>query len=136
MKISPSRLFLGLAALAADGLAGTAESQTVATFEKIITKTVRYDYLLSLPDSYDAASDKQWPVILFLHGSGERGTDPWKVAVHGPPKLIRGPVRPRPSQTGAEVAPETPEAKHDSWTETYNNPALYTWLLQHKREAK
>jgi molybdenum cofactor biosynthesis enzyme MoaA len=22
-----------------------------------------------------------------------------------------------------------PEAKHDSWTETYNNPELYTWLL-------
>jgi predicted peptidase len=24
-----------------------------------------------------------------------------------------------------------PEAGHDSWTETYNNPELYTWLLQH-----
>ncbi len=29
-----------------------------------------------------------------------------------------------------------PEAKHDSWTETYNNPELYTWLLQHQRTAK
>jgi predicted peptidase len=27
-----------------------------------------------------------------------------------------------------------PEAEHDSWTETYNNPKLYEWLLQHKRK--
>ena len=26
-----------------------------------------------------------------------------------------------------------PEAKHDSWTETYNNPELYKWFLEHKR---
>jgi predicted peptidase len=27
-----------------------------------------------------------------------------------------------------------PEAGHDSWTETYNNPELYTWLLEQRRE--
>ncbi len=27
---------------------------------------------------------------------------------------------------------EYPEAGHNSWTETYNNPALYTWLLQQR----
>lgn len=26
-----------------------------------------------------------------------------------------------------------PDAGHDSWTETYNNSALYEWLLEHKR---
>jgi dipeptidyl aminopeptidase/acylaminoacyl peptidase len=26
-----------------------------------------------------------------------------------------------------------PEAQHDSWTETYNNPELYEWFLQHRR---
>jgi hypothetical protein len=26
-----------------------------------------------------------------------------------------------------------PDAGHDSWTETYNNPALYEWLLAHSR---
>jgi predicted peptidase len=29
-----------------------------------------------------------------------------------------------------------PEVGHDSWTETYNNPELYTWLLKHKRKKK
>jgi len=26
-----------------------------------------------------------------------------------------------------------PEAGHDSWTETYNNPKLYEWFLSHSR---
>jgi alpha-beta hydrolase superfamily lysophospholipase len=26
-----------------------------------------------------------------------------------------------------------PEAEHDSWTETYGNPKLYDWFLQHRR---
>lgn len=28
-----------------------------------------------------------------------------------------------------------PEAEHDSWTETYANPELYAWFLQHRRRA-
>jgi predicted peptidase len=27
-----------------------------------------------------------------------------------------------------------PEAEHDSWTQTYNNPALFDWFRQHRRE--
>ncbi|MDF5710202.1 MAG: prolyl oligopeptidase family serine peptidase [Nostoc sp. S4] len=27
-----------------------------------------------------------------------------------------------------------PEAEHDSWTQTYNNPELYQWFLQHRRQ--
>jgi hypothetical protein len=27
-----------------------------------------------------------------------------------------------------------PEAGHDSWTETYNNPELYAWFLKHSRK--
>lgn len=28
-----------------------------------------------------------------------------------------------------------PDAGHDSWTETYNNPELYKWLLEQKRKG-
>lgn len=28
-----------------------------------------------------------------------------------------------------------PDAHHDSWTETYDNPKLYDWFLEHKRGA-
>ena len=43
-------------------------------------------YLLSVPEKNP---DKNgWPILLFLHGAGERGSDLEKVKVHGPPKLI------------------------------------------------
>ena len=44
------------------------------------------EYWLHVPDG-DAPEDG-WPVVLFLHGSGERGSDLAKVKVHGPPKLL------------------------------------------------
>jgi len=48
----------------------------------------RTDYLLWLPRDYTTGSTKRWPLILFLHGAGERGSDIWKVATHGPPSRI------------------------------------------------
>ena len=49
---------------------------------------IRYeiDYLLSLPKDYE--KQEKWPLLLFLHGAGERGSDLERVKVHGPPKLI------------------------------------------------
>lgn len=29
-----------------------------------------------------------------------------------------------------------PEADHDSWTETYNNPDIYEWLLSHRKSQR
>jgi predicted peptidase len=49
-------------------------------------ESVKLNYLLFLPTGYEPKSKKHWPLILFLHGSGERGSDIWKVAIHGPPK--------------------------------------------------
>ena len=57
------------------------------SFEKDIRKTVRANYLLYLPEQY-LTSQKKWPLILFLHGAGERGNDLSKVTRHGPPNLI------------------------------------------------
>ncbi len=48
-----------------------------------------YAYLPQLPDGYDADPAKRWPLILFLHGSGDRGSDLASFTFHnGPPKLI------------------------------------------------
>jgi predicted peptidase len=47
---------------------------------------VQMDYLLYLPKNYD--KQESWPLVLFLHGAGERGDDLELVKVHGPPKLI------------------------------------------------
>jgi predicted peptidase len=47
---------------------------------------VRLKYLLYLPKDYD--SKKAWPLVLFLHGAGERGNNLNMVKKHGPPKLV------------------------------------------------
>ncbi len=50
----------------------------------------RLGYWLYLPKDYRAEGEKKFPLVLFLHGSGERGSDLDKVLIHGPPKLIAG----------------------------------------------
>jgi predicted peptidase len=217
------------------------EKPGVQTAAQLNTQVkVQMDYLLYLPKDYE--KQESWPLLLFLHGAGERGSDLELVKKHGPPKLIAAGkdfpfivVSPqclkekwwepmdlaalldeigskykvdadRVYVTGismggfgswrlaafaphrfAAVAPicgggETywanqfvhlpvwafhgakdnavplersqamvdaikkrggdakltiyPEAGHDSWTETYDNPAFYEWLLAQKRSKK
>jgi predicted peptidase len=71
-------------------------------------KTVRVRYLLYLPPLY-AESDERWPLMLFLHGAGERGADLEKVKIHGPPKLIAAEGKDFPFVI---VSPQCPE---DGW---------------------
>lgn len=200
---------------------------------------IQMHYLVHLPKAYGTDKDKKWPVLIFLHGSGERGSDLNLVKVHGPPKLVEkdpefpfivvspqcpdkqhwspfllsgmldnviakysvdqdricltglsmggfgtwdwavaepdrfaalvpicGKGEPRSAEkikhipawvfhgardTGVPLSGSLdmvvalekagakpkftvyPDAGHDSWTETYNNPALYKWLLEQKR---
>src|SRR5262249_36427349 len=51
-------------------------------------RDVTLRYWLYLPEDYDAKLSEKWPLVLFLHGSGERGNDLEKVKIHGPPKLV------------------------------------------------
>jgi predicted peptidase len=241
-----TRLSLILSALL---LAGSATAQKPGgqepqQFSKEVTKTLSAQYLLYLPKEYGKDPNTRWPLILFLHGAGESGTELERVKVHGPPKLVaqgkelpfiivspqcpsrqegwnsevlaalldeiagkyavdrdrvyltglsmggfgtwtlagahperfaaiapicgggqtrtarrlkqhnvaawvfhgaKDPtVRVEESQrmvdalkaAGAEVKFTVyPEAGHDSWTETYNNPELYEWFLQHRRKG-
>lgn len=54
-----------------------------------------YPYQLFLPRGYAADRKADWPLLIFLHGSGERGDDVAKVKVHGPPKIAdRSPTFP------------------------------------------
>jgi len=67
----------------------------------------KYGYLVILPDNY-TSSDKL-PLLLFLHGSDERGDDIQKVKKHGPFKEIQE----KQLQT-ILVAPQCP--KGEWWT--------------------
>lgn len=213
-----------------------ADDQTAQQLD--VQVPAKLGYLLYLPKDYE--QKESWPLLVFLHGSGERGDDLELVKKHGPPKLIAAgkefpfivvsPQCPKDrwwreyelvallddlaakhkvdqdrvyftglSMGGfgtwnfAAYAPERiaaiapicgggdrqrakyfshiptwafhgakdtgvlpirseemidalkkegaepkltiyPEAGHDAWTETYENPELYDWLLSHKRQ--
>ena len=64
------------------------ETQHPKSFSKEITKTLKFDYLLYLPPGYEESADKKWPMILFLHGSGERGHDVEAVKMNGIPRNL------------------------------------------------
>ena len=57
--------------------------QQVETLDREIVKRVRLRYLLWLPPGYAAHTAQPWPLILFLHGRGERGDDLTFVARYG-----------------------------------------------------
>jgi predicted peptidase len=69
----------------ADDAHAEAGKQVPETLDKQVHVTLKY--LLYLPADYD--KQDKWPLILFLHGAGERGDKLEKVEVHGPPKLIK-----------------------------------------------
>ena len=50
---------------------------------------VETQYLLHLPQDYAATNGRRWPLMLFLHGAGERGSDVQSVGVHGPMNLVK-----------------------------------------------
>ena len=90
------------------------------------TRSAETRYLLYLPEDYDARSGKTWPLLVFLHGAGERGTNLQLVAVHGPPKLAK---------SGKHfpfiiVAPQCPEGQR------WETESLLPWLDQVMRTLK
>ena len=242
VTIKTSLLVGAVICLSGPGLSASASQAASSTqaekhFEAKVAVTVKLDYLLFLPQGYEGSA-KRWPLMLFLHGAGESGSDLAKVKTHGPPKMVESKpdfpfilVSPQSPRMGwnvetlnallddilqnyrvdpdrvyltglsmggygtwalAEAHPERfaaivpicgggnpadapklaslpiwvfhgakdptvplrrsqemveaikaaggnpkftiyPEAGHDSWTETYNNPELYRWLLEQKR---
>src|SRR5882672_4595340 len=117
---------LGLATLALSGCSSTGPattanrgpSQMAQTFHFKKTQKLEIGYLLSLPRNYSAKGDQKWPLMLFLHGAGERGTNVWKVATHGPPKNVTN----NPDFPFIIVSPQCPEGQ------IWSNDALLALL--------
>jgi predicted peptidase len=62
--------------------------QEERSFKKVVKKELRGDYLLYLPEDYNKDKGKRWPLVLHLHGIGERGDDVSRVKGHGLPRLV------------------------------------------------
>lgn len=90
------------------------------SFQKQIT--VKLDYLLYLPPEYARESDKKWPLIVFLHGSGESGSDINMVKKHGPPKLLDAGTE-LPVKAFVVVSPQCPDSR-EGWKPDHLNLLL------------
>lgn len=53
------------------------------------SKTDTYSYIVETPETYANENERQFPLIIFLHGAGERGEDLSMLGIHGPLKLIQ-----------------------------------------------
>lgn len=60
------------------------EWEQIESFRGVVTKQVELRYLAWMPDPALKPTDG-WPLVIFLHGSGERGRNLEKVKSHGPP---------------------------------------------------
>lgn len=111
--VASALALVGFAGAASARQAGTppvsAGQQAPQALEKTIV--VKAGYLLYLPEEYGKDPAKKWPLVVFLHGSGESGSDLEKVKVHGPPKLVaKGKDFPF-----ILVSPQAPDAPRRRW---------------------
>jgi predicted peptidase len=65
---------------------GTFTSVKSQDLEKIYAQKI--NYLLYFPENYKKDTTVKWPLIVFLHGGGERGTNLNKVKATGPLRYI------------------------------------------------
>jgi predicted peptidase len=72
-------------------------------FEAQSQVAAKSDYLLFLPQGY-GESKQHWPLILFLHGSGESGTNLVKVKKRGLPRIVES----KPAFPFIVVSPQSP----------------------------
>ena len=95
-----------------NGLPGSdaPRAQQADAFEREVTRTHTLRYLISLPGGYEQ-SDEAVPLLLFLHGAGERGDDLNRVRAWGPPKKIDEEPEWAASFPAIVVSPQCPEGE-------------------------
>jgi predicted peptidase len=82
--------------------------QQANTLEAQIVQAVHLRYLLFLPRDYGSEPDARWPLVLFLHGAGERGDDLNLVRKHGIPKVVE-------QRDGFPFIAVSPQCPQDTW---------------------
>ena len=78
-------------------------SQTAQYLEQQVVRQVALHYWLHLPSA--AQPGTRCPLILFLHGAGERGDNLNVVKIHGIPKVVEQ----QPDFPFITIAPQCPQ---------------------------
>jgi predicted peptidase len=66
----------------------TRPAQKAESFKTTISYDVQLNHLVFLPADYGKEPGTKWPLMIFLHGAGERGSDIEQVKAWGPPKIV------------------------------------------------
>ena len=82
--------------------------------------SLQLNYLLFLPQGYN--EKQKYPLIFFLHGASERGSDPDMLLLHGIPKVVEE----KPDFPFIAVSPQCPLGK---WWTNYE-PSFFNGLLE------
>jgi predicted peptidase len=83
------KLVFIMALLAASiGSSAQSNKHQYGNYSGSITRVVSSEYLITFPEEYTDESRELFPLLVFLHGSGERGNDTELLKVHGPLKQI------------------------------------------------
>jgi predicted peptidase len=111
--MKPTRLH-GLSLMALLALAGTGLSQDLYE-ARVFTpaKDRQLKYRLMLPKDYSFTGTETYPLVLFLHGAGERGDDNSKQLVHGTKEFAKDENRAK--YPCFVVVPQCPDGK--KWVE-------------------
>lgn len=73
----------------------------------------KLSYRLMIPLNYEANATEKYPLVLFLHGAGERGDDNHKQLIHGTGEFAK--LENRKKHPCFVVAPQCPDGK--KWSE-------------------
>ena len=97
----------------------TKDSVQQAISAEVVVKT-QHNFLLYLPDNYE--QKEAHPLMLFLHGAGERGDHELdKVKIHGPPKQIE-------NGKNFPCIVVSPQCRKNGWWEAAELSALLDYL--------
>lgn len=95
------------------------QSDKIGNIKTEIVVKKELNYILHVPKN---TKDKK-PLIVFLHGSGEKGTDIEKVKIHGPLKYLKN-----HELDGYVLVPQCPE------NEYWDSEVLYQLILKVEKE--
>ncbi len=89
MKIHKHHLIAGiLMLLISFTLNDQLSAQKQRAMKTSVVRKTSLSYLSWFPADYKSQKEKRFPLLIFLHGSGERGTDIQKVKTWGPPSFV------------------------------------------------
>ncbi|RKN76892.1 alpha/beta hydrolase [Ulvibacterium marinum] len=80
-------IYLVLSLLCFQNCTAQSKSLLIDSEQEIVTKE-KLSYYLYYPKGYESNPNKEFPLLLFLHGGGESGDSLQTLKKNGPPKLI------------------------------------------------